>query len=106
MGRRLATHILRPHASTLEGWVLSPCVTNLRILSFYQIQKPLYNNKELQILYSAHTSEIAGTTGAYPKSIGNGSDSESVRRLWWMVFGVETGREIGRRGQNNQDRIC
>jgi len=42
-------------------------------------------------------SEVAGTslfTGAYPKSIGNGSDPESpaagrqrIRRLWWMVFG-------------------
>jgi len=23
---------------------------------------------------------------------------ETVRRLWWMVFGVETGMEVGRRG--------
>jgi len=24
---------------------------------------------------------------------------QTVRRLWWMVFRVETGREVGRRGQ-------
>jgi len=32
------------------------------------------------------------------KSIGSGSDPESgrqtVRWLWWMVFGVEMGREV------------
>src|SRR6218665_300284 len=35
------------------------------------------------------------------KSIGSGSDPESQagRRLWWMVFGVETRREVGERGQ-------
>ena len=26
------------------------------------------------------------------------SGRQTVRRLWWMVFGVETGREVGRRG--------
>ena len=34
------------------------------------------------------------------KSIDNGQDPESqaVRQLWWMVFGLETGREVcGRR---------
>jgi len=25
----------------------------------------------------------------------------SVRLLWWMVFGVETGREVGRRGHQS-----
>ena len=40
------------------------------------------------------------------KSIGSGSDPESqacrqtVRWLRWKVFGVETGREVGRRVQN------
>jgi len=38
------------------------------------------------------------------KPIGSGSDPESqagtqtVKRLWWMVFGVEMGREVGRGG--------
>src|SRR6218665_2724748 len=27
------------------------------------------------------------------------SGRQTVRRLWWVVFGVETGREAGRRGQ-------
>src|SRR6218665_507511 len=27
------------------------------------------------------------------------SGRQTVRRLWWMVFGVETGRYVGRRGQ-------
>ena len=26
------------------------------------------------------------------------SGRQTVRRLWWMVFGFETGREVGRRG--------
>ena len=46
---------------------------------------------------------------SWTKSIGSGSNPESgrqtVRRLWWMVFGAETWREVGGRGQN-QDRIC
>src|SRR6218665_830615 len=48
------------------------------------------------------------------KSIGLGSrsdpESQADRRLWWMVFGVETGREAGRKGctrigfvEGNQD---
>src|SRR6218665_416887 len=56
--------------------------------------------------YSAHKSEVAGTslfTGACSKQNRSGSDSyiesgrQTVRRLWWMVSGVETGREAGRR---------
>src|SRR6218665_1034076 len=45
------------------------------------------------------------------KSIGSGLNSESqagrqtVRRLLWMVFGVETWREVGGK-RTNQDRIC
>ena len=27
------------------------------------------------------------------------SGRQTVRRLWWMVLGVKTGREVGRRGQ-------
>ena len=27
------------------------------------------------------------------------SGRQTVRRLWWMVFGVKTGSEVGRRGQ-------
>ena len=26
------------------------------------------------------------------------SGMQTVRRLWWMVFGVDTGREVGGRG--------
>ena len=33
------------------------------------------------------------------------SDRQTVRRLWWMVFGVETG-EVGMGMTMNQDRIC
>src|SRR6218665_868184 len=45
------------------------------------------------------------------KLIGSGQDPESqagrqtVRRLWWMVFGVETGREV--RGSSDvRWKIC
>ena len=33
------------------------------------------------------------------------SGRQTVRRLWWMVFGVETGRERLEE-EDNQDRIC
>src|SRR6218665_1249155 len=29
------------------------------------------------------------------------SGRQKVRRLWWMVLEVETGREVGRKGQNH-----
>ena len=55
----------------------------------------------------AHKSEVAGTS-LFAGVIQNKIDKQSVRsrescrqtvrRLWWMVFGVETGREVGRRG--------
>src|SRR6218665_1272421 len=31
------------------------------------------------------------------------SDRQTVRWLWWMVFGVETGREVGRSGLTTQE---
>ena len=60
--------------------------------------------------YSAHKSEVAGTslfTGSYPKENRQAAGQiqrvrqpgrQADRRLWWMMFRVETGREVGRRG--------
>jgi len=51
----------------------------------------------------SHGNQLIHRHLSKEKSIGSGSDPESqagrhtVRRLWWMVFGVETGREVGRR---------
>src|SRR6218665_1275922 len=67
-------------------------------------------NRKLDI-YTAPTkarNQLIHRRLSKTKSIGSGSDPErqTVRRLWWMVFGVETGREVCREKRTNQDRIC
>ena len=68
----------------------------------------LYRNRKLDI--STAPTKARSREPAYSQAlIQNKIDRQrvrsrelgrqTVRRLWWMVFGVETGREVGGRGQ-------
>ena len=66
-------------------------IVGLIVISIF-LQRPQKRSRENQLIHRLLTRT---------KSIGSGQGPESqagrqrVRRLWWMVFGIETGREVG-----------
>src|SRR6218665_712399 len=81
---------------TMLGYYSRTVVIVIVIVNSIFLQRPQNRGRGNQLIHR----RLSKT-----KSIGSGSDPESqagrqsVRRLWWMVFGVETWREVGGRGQ-------
>ena len=76
-----------------DNIVCDTLVRNRVIVNSWFLEGPQKRSRRNQLIYRCLTKA---------KSIGSGQDPESgrqtVRRLWWMVLGVETGREVwGRR---------
>ena len=65
--------------------------TLLYLLVFQNIDHVTYNRNRIVIDRQRSKSRESGR--------------QAVRRLWWMVFGVEMGR-LGMAKGTNQDRIC
>ena len=70
---------------------ISTALTKVKSLELAYSQAPVTNKIDRQCVKSREIGSVSNPE--------NQAGRQSVRRLWWMALGVETGREVGRRGQ-------
>src|SRR6218665_3575060 len=82
-----------------SDWNCLPHSLHLELLSL----SPLHRNRNRKLLISRAPTKAKSQEPAYSQALNQNkidrqrsrsreSGRQTVRRLWWMVFGVETGR--------------
>src|SRR6218665_3174555 len=106
LGRPLLLYT-SPHAKTLGVWrgvEEEGSFTDLQIVHPHHVPEEQHRNRNRKLLISRAPTKAKSQEPAYSQALNQNkidrqrsrsreSGRETVRRLWWMVFGVETGRE-------------